>query len=119
MFFSFGQKFSSDKEKFTKELVKHIPQESFHKYVKKEFTPFLNSGFSSVEFQKLVERCNFLFDNGYFSEDIIALVRLAKDQKTNVFPSVFIKKWHNLYDDKVLNDNKRDLQEFIFSSVVF
>ncbi len=45
---------------------------------------------------------------------------MAKDQKTNVFPSVFIKKWHNLYDEKVLNDNKRDLQEFIsFSESLF
>ena len=120
MFFSFGQKFSTDKEKFTKELVKHIPQESFHKYVKKEFVPFLNSGISSVEFQKLVERCNYLFDNGYFAEDIIAVIHLVKDQKTNDFPSVFVTTWHNLYDEKVLDGNKRDLREFIsFSESLF
>ena len=47
---SFCQKFSSDKDKFTKELIKNIPQESFHKYVKKEFSPF-NDVRASAEYR--------------------------------------------------------------------
>ena len=118
---SFCQKFSSDKDKFTKELIKNIPQESFHKYVKKEFSPFLmNSGLNSSEFQTLVNRCNFLFKNDFLPEAIISIVRISLDQKKNTFPASFVSKWNELYNEKESSKDKSELKEFMtFSQSLF
>jgi len=118
---SFGQKFSADKEKFTKELIKNIPQATFHKYVKKEFSPFLmNSGLNSSEFQTLVNRCNFLFKNNFLPQTIISIVHVSLDQKKNKFPKSFVLKWNDLYKEKESKKDKSELKEFIiFSQSLF
>ena len=115
-----AQRYSSDKEKFIKELSKSFPSESFQRFIKKEFAPFiLKSGLSSNEFERLVKRCNYLNDGNFSASDIIALVHIAMDQKKPVFPSSFVSKWHNIFDSKVDAQNQDLIHDFIVFSLHF
>ena len=94
-----AQRYSSNKEKFVKELSKSFPIESFQHFLKKEFAPFvISSDFSNNEFERLVKRCNYLHDRNFSGADIMALIHIAMDQKKSVFPTSFVSKWHKLFD---------------------
>ncbi len=115
-----AQRFSNDKEKFVKELTKSFPSESFQRFLKKDFSPFLmKSGLSSMEFEQLTQRCNYLFDENFAAADIIALVHVAMDQKESLFPSSFVSDWHSLFDSKKNENDENVLHEFIAFSLNF
>ena len=115
-----AQRFSNDKEKFIKELGKTFPNESFQRFLKKDFAPFLlKSGLNSSEFQQLTRRCNYLYDKDFSAADIMALVHVALDQKKSVFPSSFVSGWHNLFDSKADESDNDGLHEFINFSLYF
>ena len=112
-----AQRFSNDKEKFLKELGKSLPSESFQRFLKKDFAPFLlKSGLNSSEFEQLTRRCNYLYDQDFSAGDIMALVKVALDQKRSVFPSSFVSGWHSLFDSRIDENNKDGLHAFIIFS---
>jgi len=115
-----AQRYSSNKEKFVKELSKSFPSESFQHFLKKEFAPFvISSDFSNNEFERLVKRCNYLHDGNFSGADIMALIHIAIDQKKSVFPSSFVSKWHKLFDNKVDGQSKDLIHDFIVFSLNF
>ncbi len=115
-----AQRFSNDKEKFIKELGKSFPSESFQRFLKKDFAPFLfKSGLNSSEFQQLTQRCNYLYDNDFSAEDIMALVHITVDQKKSIFPSSFVSGWHSLFNSRTDENDKDALHEFITFSLYF
>ncbi len=115
-----AQRFSNDKEKFIKELGKSFPSEFFQRFLKKEFTPFLlNSGLNSIDFQQLISRCNYLYDQDFSASDIMALVQISLNQNKSVFPASFVSGWHSLYDIKKNEKEKDGLHKFITFSLYF
>ncbi|MEJ6686844.1 MAG: hypothetical protein QNK70_06160 [Crocinitomicaceae bacterium] len=113
----YAQKFSNDKEKFVKELTKTIPQESFHKYLKKEFLPFLlKNGLGSFEFERLTKQCNYLFDGDFTYQEIVDIVHITRDQKKKIFTKSFVEKWQDLYSECISEGDVQKTVQFIFFS---
>lgn len=115
-----AQRFSNDKEKFVKELTKTFPIESFQRFLKKDFTPFLlKSSLNSSELEQLVKRCNYLYDENFLAADIMALVHVAMDQKKSSFSSSFVAQWNTIYDSSIDKKDNNILHEFIAFSLAF
>lgn len=115
-----AQHFSNDKEKFVKELTKSFPSESFQRFIKKDFSPFLiKSGLSLTEFEQLTQRCNYLYRENFAAADIMSLVHVTMNQKEHLFPSSFVDGWHSLFDKKKNEKGKNGLHEFIAFSLDF
>ena len=113
-----GQKFSTEKDKFLKQLPKEIASESFSHFIKKDFSGFINSSkLNSQEYNKLIETCNIMVKKSFAPVDLIHYIHAIYYSKTNQFPSSFISQWHSFLNQRNENSEIDEVQEFLRFSV--